>query len=133
MPVVLVQDMSTEANVRRSHDSYFRSKHIHRYGKLAMEWMEWEASRTHTEIKHQFNDREKRFSKRNIPVDGNCKTTDTIYKISWLFFATVASARVKKLTPSTGKRMREETSCNTECCVFLSPLLSKCGSVSGKN
>ena len=66
----ITQDTPTETYVHHSHDSNFCPKKIHRYGKMAMEWMEWEASRNHTALRYQFNNREKRFVKIYVPVDG---------------------------------------------------------------
>ena len=48
----------------------FVLKKSNRYGKIAMEWMEWAANRKHQAIKHRLSKIEKRLGKRNLPVDG---------------------------------------------------------------
>ena len=55
-----MEDMPTEVYVRRSHDSNFRPKQIHRYVKKVMGWMEWEASRKRTAISLT--------TERNVPI-----------------------------------------------------------------
>ena len=76
----LTQQMPTGYFIRRRCNTNFRPERSHRYGILALEWLEWLSSEEGVAIRHQFNGKEKRLGKRQLPVDGWCHERQTVYQ-----------------------------------------------------
>ena len=62
----------------RREQTGFRPDLVHRYGRMATEWLTWEAARTGKTIRHQINSPEKGIGK--YLVDGLSQETKTAYQ-----------------------------------------------------
>lgn len=114
----LMQDMPTGWFVRRKAPD-FKAVASHRYGRLALEWLEFTSAKEGIEIRHQFNGKEKRVGMRRLPVDGWCKETQTIYQFHGCFWHghSCHLNKNKIVNEVRGKPMRElyeETHKNSE-------------------
>ena len=76
----LMQDMPTGPYVRRKAENGFKPHQPDVWGKTASEWMEWEASQIGKSIRHKYNGKEKCIGQRQLPVDGWCAQTNTVYQ-----------------------------------------------------
>ncbi len=76
----LTQDMPTGWFVRRKAEDDFEPKKSHPQSRDAVEWLEWTMAKQGIEIRHAFNGKEKRLGRRQLPVDGWCKATQTVYQ-----------------------------------------------------
>ena len=82
----LMQPMPTGIYITRSADDGFRPAHAYAHGEMAVEWLDWLASTEGIEIQHQYNKGEKRIGARQIPVDGFCATTNTVYQFQGCYY-----------------------------------------------
>ncbi|XP_072172025.1 uncharacterized protein [Diadema setosum] len=73
----IMQDMPTGPYVRRMSDQQFKPK-----TKLSMaqEWLTYKSYTNEITIRHAGNNTEKRVGPRNVPVDGYCAETNTVYQ-----------------------------------------------------
>ncbi len=62
-----MQDMPTGQYTRRLESDNFKKQWS---GKMAVEWLEWQAKQRGFSIRHQYNNTEKRIGARRLPVDG---------------------------------------------------------------
>ena len=72
----IMQDMQTEQYTRRLESDRFKKQWS---GKMAIEWLEWQAYQQQIKIRHQYNT-EKRIGPCRLPVDGFCSETQTVYQ-----------------------------------------------------
>jgi hypothetical protein len=47
---------------------------------MAKEWLEWQAFSRHIEIRHEYNNTEKRIGARRLPVDGFHAESQTVFQ-----------------------------------------------------
>ena len=73
----IMQEMPTGQYIRRRAERQFRPD-----AKLpiAQEWLEFESCHRNVTIRHAGNNTEKRIGPRNIPVDGYCAETNTVFQ-----------------------------------------------------
>ena len=76
----LMQPMPVGTYVRHKAEDDFKPQHSDPWGKTASEWMEWIASTTQQKIRHKYNSKEKHIGRRQLPVDGWCPATNTVYQ-----------------------------------------------------
>ena len=76
-----MQDMPTSYFIRYKETNNFKPVVSHKYGHLAREWLEWLSFSENISIKHMFNGKEKRLGPRQLPVDGFCQQTKTVYQL----------------------------------------------------
>jgi hypothetical protein len=76
----LMQEMPTGLYKRRQEDKDFKAEHPFKSGFLAKEWMEWVEELEGVRIQTMFNGGEKKIGTRQLPVDGFCQTTHTVYQ-----------------------------------------------------
>ena len=76
----LMQAMPVGTYVRRRAEDQFKPHQAEVWGKMATEWMEWEANQIGNPIRHKYNSKEKCIGKRQLPVDGWCAKTNTVYQ-----------------------------------------------------
>jgi G:T-mismatch repair DNA endonuclease (very short patch repair protein) len=57
-----------------------------RGSKVARGWLTWMSEKMNIEIVHEFNGKEIRIGKRNIPVDGFCSSLNTVYQFHGCFW-----------------------------------------------
>ena len=77
----IMQDMPTSYFIRYKESNNFEPVTSHKYGHLAREWLEWVSFSEQMHIPHMFNGKEKRFGPRQLPVDGFCQETKTVYQL----------------------------------------------------
>ena len=75
-----MQDMPTGMYVVRKAEDEFKPHQPDVSGKMASEWMDWEAHTNHLHMRHKYNSKEKRIGQRGLPVDGWCAQTNTVYQ-----------------------------------------------------
>jgi hypothetical protein len=51
-------------------------------GKMAIEWLEWEARQRDIQIRHEYNNTEKRIGSRRLPVDGFHAESQTVFSFT---------------------------------------------------
>ena len=49
-------------------------------GNMTMEWLEWEAQQRDIQIRHEYNNTEKRICSRRLPVDGFHAESQTVFQ-----------------------------------------------------
>jgi hypothetical protein len=47
---------------------------------MAIEWLEWEARQRDIQIRHEYNNTEKRIGSRRLPVDGFHAESQTVFQ-----------------------------------------------------
>ena len=77
----IMQGMPTSYFIRYKETNNFKPVVSHKYGHLAREWLEWLIFSENISIKHMFNGKEKRLGPRQLPVDGFCQQTKTVYQL----------------------------------------------------
>ena len=82
----LMQDMPTGPYITRSVKDHFKPVHAYAHGETAVQWLDWVAHSESISIQHQFNRKERRIGVRQIPVDGYCKETKTVYQFHGCYF-----------------------------------------------
>ena len=82
----LMQKMPTGPYIRRSHEDNFKPVHAYSHGEMAVQWLDWIASTENSNIQHMFNKHEKRVGYRQIPVDGFCRESNTVYQFHGCYF-----------------------------------------------
>ena len=75
-----MQKLPTGSMIRRKKEDNFRPKFTDYFGQLSLEWLEYEAMRNKIFIQHKFNKGEQRLGQHNLPVDGICKTSNTVFQ-----------------------------------------------------
>ena len=70
----------------RKAENGFKAERINRRDKLALEWLEQTAKATGENIKHQCNSGEFRVGPKQLPVDGYCEKTRTVYQFDGCLF-----------------------------------------------
>jgi hypothetical protein len=78
----IMQDMPTGQYTRRLEGDNFKKQWS---GKMAVEWLEWQAYQRGVKIRHQNNNTEKRIGARRLPVDGFCSETQTVFQFHGKF------------------------------------------------
>ena len=76
----IMQELPTKHYIRHKEGDNYKPHPCQKYGFLALEWLSWLEISNHIEIQHAFNKGEKVIGSRQIPVDGFCKETKTIYQ-----------------------------------------------------
>ena len=72
----MMQPMPTEQYTRRLESDGFKKQWS---GKMAIEWLEWEARQRDIQIRHEYNT-EKRIGSRRLPVDGFHAESQTVFQ-----------------------------------------------------
>jgi hypothetical protein len=73
----IMQDMPTGQYTRRLEEDGFKKRWS---GKMAIEWLEWQAYSRGISIRHEYNNTEKRIGTRRLPVDGFHAETQTVFQ-----------------------------------------------------
>ena len=81
-----MQDMPTSYFIRYKETNNFKPVVSRKYGHLAREWLEWLIFSENISIKHKFNGKEKRLGPRQLPVDGFCQQTKTVYQLQGCYW-----------------------------------------------
>ena len=76
----LMQPMPTGCYVRRREEDQFKPHQPDVWGKTASEWIDWVAHTKSLNIRHKHNGKEKQIGQRQLPVDGWCAQTNTVYQ-----------------------------------------------------
>ena len=82
----LMQDMPTGPYITRSVKDHFKPIHAYGHGETAVQWLDWLVHSESISIQHQFNRKERRIGVRQIPVDGYCKETKSVYQFHGCYF-----------------------------------------------
>ena len=69
-----------ESEILSNVPSSYKQKTKRLLHQIALEWLSWLEISNHIEIQHAFNKGEKVIGSRQIPVDGFCEETKTIYQ-----------------------------------------------------
>ena len=112
----LMEEMPTGLPIRRKAEENFAPKQSDVFGRMACEWLEWEAYQMDIKITHKYNGKEKRIGQRQLPVDGYCAQTNTCYQFHGDIWHG-CECQGKKVHPKNGKSMtelREETKKNSD-------------------
>jgi len=72
--------MPTGHFIRYQSESDFKPSICHRTGLLAMQWLEWVAADKQVQIQHTYNGGEVRIGPRQLPVDGYCAESRTVFQ-----------------------------------------------------
>ena len=112
----LMKEMPTKWYVRRKADTGFRPETSHKWGRSKMEWLEWVMIQEGVNIRHEFNGKEKRIGRRQLPVDGWCQETQTVYQHQGCFWhgCECLGKTVNEVKGVDMAVLREETRENTE-------------------
>ena len=73
----IMQNMPAGQYSRRLEEDGFKKRFS---GKMAVEWLEWEAYRRQIKIRHGYNNTEKRVGARRLPVDGFHADSQTVFQ-----------------------------------------------------
>jgi hypothetical protein len=73
----MMQPMPTGQYTRRLESDEFKKQWS---GKMAIEWLEWEAHQRRIQIRHEYNNTEKRIGSRRLPVDGFHAESQTVFQ-----------------------------------------------------
>ena len=105
----LMQDMPTGMYVVRKAEDEFKPHQPDVSGKMASEWMDWEAHTNHLHIKHKYNSKEKQIGQRRLPVDGWCAQTNTVYQFHGCYWHGHECMKEKGVTKNekNGKKMEQ--------------------------
>ena len=76
----IMQDMPTGCYVRQNAEDGFKPVQQDVWRKTASEWMEWIPYQTEISIPCKYNSKEKWIDQRQLPVDGWCAQTNTVYQ-----------------------------------------------------
>ena len=79
----IMQDMPTGQYTRRLESDNFNRQWS---GKMAIEWLEWEAYERGIKIRHEYNNTEKRIGARRLPVDGFHAESQTVFQFHGMLF-----------------------------------------------
>ena len=112
----LMKEMPTKWYVRRRAENDFKPEASHKWGRSKMEWLEWVMKEEGVDIRHEFNGKEKRIGRRQLPVDGWCQETQTVYQFHGCYWHG-CECMGKKMNNTKNVAMaalREETRENTE-------------------
>jgi len=72
--------MPTGHFIRYQTEKDLKPSICHRTGLLAMQWLEWVAADKQVQIQHKFNGSELRIGPRQLPVDGYCADSKTVFQ-----------------------------------------------------
>jgi len=75
-----MQELPAKHYIRYKEEDNYKLHPCQKYSFLALEWLSWLEISNHIEIQHAFNKGEKVIGSRQIPVDGFCEETKTIYQ-----------------------------------------------------
>ena len=81
-----MQEMPTGSYVQRRAEDQFKPHQAEVWGKKTSEWIEWGSRQIGHPIRHMYNSKEKRIGQRQLPVDGWCAKTNTIYQFHGCFW-----------------------------------------------
>jgi hypothetical protein len=73
----IMQDMPTGQYTRRMEEDGFKKRWS---GKMAIEWLEWQAYSRGISIRHEYNNTEKRIGTRRLPGDGFHAESQTVFQ-----------------------------------------------------
>jgi hypothetical protein len=73
----IMQDMPTGQYTRRMEEDGFKKRWS---GKMAIEWLEWQAYSRSISIRHEYNNAEKIIGTRRLPVDGFHAESQTVFQ-----------------------------------------------------
>jgi len=76
----LKRAMPTGHFIRYQSEKDFKPSICHRTGHLAKQWLEWVAADKQVQIQHKFNGGEVRIGPRQLPVDGYCAESKTVFQ-----------------------------------------------------
>jgi len=76
----LKRAMPTGHFIRYQSEKDFKPFICHRTGLLAMQWFEWVAADKQVQIQHKFIGGEVRIGPRQLPVDGYCAESKTVFQ-----------------------------------------------------
>ena len=81
-----MQPLPTGCMIRRRCDENFYPRFVDVRGRLANEWLEFNAHVTKTHIRHKYNQGEIYLGQHALPVDGFCKENNTVYQFHGCIF-----------------------------------------------
>ncbi len=113
----LMEAMPTGHCVRRKAEDDFAPKQTDVHGKMAAEWLDWEAHQQKVKIAHKYNGKEKQIGRRRLRMDGYCASTLTCYQFQgcyWHGHECRPRDEVNKKNGKTMAQLREETKEKTE-------------------
>ena len=76
----IMQDIPTGCYVKHKEEDQFKPHQPDVWGKTASEWIDWIAHTKCLNIRHKYNGKEKRIWQWQLPVDGYCAQTNTVYQ-----------------------------------------------------
>ena len=76
----MMDEQPTLHPLRRTAVNGFKVEEVDKFGLQAREWLSWVSHEEGVHIRTKFNSTEKRFGVRNLPVDGWCAQTNTIFQ-----------------------------------------------------
>ena len=76
----LKRAMPTGHFIRYQSEKDFKPSICHRTELLAMQWLEWVAADKQVQIQHKLNGGEVRIGPRQLPVDGYCANSKTVFQ-----------------------------------------------------
>ena len=121
----LMQNMPTGSYIRRKADDQFKPHQPDSFGKMASQWLDWEATQSKKMIRHKYNGKEKRIGQRCLPVDGWCTETNTVYQFHGCYWHGHDCVAMKSVTENkTKNKTMAELQAET---VNNSLYIKKCG------
>ncbi len=109
----LMEAMPTGHGIRRRAEEDFIPRQTDVFGKMAAEWLNWEAYKQNVKITHKYNGKEKQIGKRRLRVDGYYASTLTCYQFQGCYWhghqCDEVKDEVNKKNGKTMAQLREET------------------------
>ena len=81
-----MKKLPTGSIIRRKSEDNFRPKFTDYFGRLSLEWLEYEAMTRGIYIQHKYNRGEQRLGQHNLPVDGICKKLKIVFQFHGCLF-----------------------------------------------
>ena len=115
----LMQEMPTGIYTRRREETGFKAESPLKWGFLAKEWLQWIEETEKIKIQHQFNGGEKRIGAKQLPVDGFCQSTHTVYQFHGCYWhghscKLTSGKEVNEKRGKTYAELQEETQKSSE-------------------
>ena len=116
----IMQDMPTGCYVRCREEDQFKPHQPDVWGKTASEWIDWIAHTKCLKIRHKYNGKEKRIRQRQLPVDGWCAQTNTVYQFHGCYWHGHNCMQEKGVTQNdknrkTMEQLQADTEKNSQC------------------
>ena len=111
----LMQPMPMGCYVRCREEDQFKPHQPDVWEKTASEWIDWVAHTNSLNIRHKYNEKEKRIGQWQLPVDGWCAQTNTVYQFHGCYWHGHDCMQEKGVTQNdkNGKTM-EQLQADTE-------------------